>query len=88
MLARYWDILVRVGEVMLSNKLSLTFLWLNPRKVISCLCCMPSMVPLAGMGVLLQTTLSFQADYHHVAKPSGIHNFLSHYCRKCGAEGS
>lgn len=88
MLARYWGILVRVGEVMLSNKLSLKFLWLHPRKVISCLGCTPSVVLLGGMGVLLHTTLRFQADYYHVAKPSGIHNLLSHYCRKCGTGGS
>lgn len=44
MLARYWGILVRVGEVMLSNTVFLKFLRLNPRKVISCLGCMPSVV--------------------------------------------
>lgn len=39
---------------------------------------------LEGVGVLLHTTLSYQADYHHAAKPSCIHKLLSHHCRKSG----
>lgn len=36
--------------------------------------------------VLIPTALRYQADYHQVTKPSGIHNLLSHHAGKVGLE--